>query len=302
MYPNISKIKIGIIRGGADNYEDSLVAGSDIISYINKNFPEKYEAIDVFLDKENIAHVHGLPVGLGGVMHQADVVWNTSPTIISKLDDFSIKHISISPFSNAVGNNRSMLEEHMKNVGVKMPRHLVIPAYQQDFDGDINNFAFGKAKEVFEKFGTPWIVHSFGKDINTGIHVAKTFEQLVNAIFDIAQSGKSILVEEFIAGRIVSLHTVPKFRNQDIYVIHNNTLNTVEKERLENIAKDLHAHIDARHYLKSSFVINKRGAVYLVNIDLKPNLKEYSDLDMSCQSRGINTMHILEHILDQALK
>lgn len=302
MYPNNSKIKIGIIRGGMDNYENSITEGADIISHINKNFSDKYQTLDIFCNREGIIHINGLPVNLDRLAHIVDIVWNTNPSMVNQLDNFSIKHISLTPFSNAVSSNRSMLEEHMKRVGVKMPRHLVIPAYQIDFDGDINKFAFRKAKEVFEKFGSPWIVHTFGMDSNTGIHIAKTFEQLVNAILDIVQSGKSILVEEFITGRVVSLHTVPKFRNQELYVIHNNNLNTVEKENLINIAKNLHTNINANYYLKSSFVINKRGAVYLVNIDLKPNFKEYFNLDMSCQDRGINTVHILEHIIEQALK
>ena len=299
---NNTKIKIGIIRGGeGDNYENSLREGSDLISFINSNLSDKYKIIDIFLDKENIPHINGLPISLDKITHKTDVVWNTHNNFSHILDNFSIKHISSSTFSNVMSHNRSILEEHMKSVGVKMPRHFVIPAYQQDFDGDINKFAFKKAKEVFEKFGTPWLVHAFGKDMNTGIHIAKTFEQLVYAISDIAQSGKSILVEELIIGKVASVHTVPNFR-EAMYSFLKGNLTLLEKERLINYAKDLHTHINANHYLKSSFVINKRGAVYLVNVELKPNFKEYSDLHQSCEDRGVKTSSIFEHIIDQALK
>lgn len=296
------RIKIGIIRGGVENYKDSLLEGKEILSFLNENLYNKYETIDIFLDKENTAHVHGLPVRLDSLLHKANIVWNTNPYLVNDLENLSIKNISISPFSNIFSNHRSMLEENAKNIDLQMPRHFVIPAYQYDFDGDMDKFAFRKAKEVFEKFGSPWIVHSFGKDSNTGIHIAKTFEQLVDSILDIARSNKSILVEEFITGKVVSLHSVPRFRNQDLYIMHSSNLNMGEKEKLLSAVKNLHSHINAAHYLKSSFVINKRGNIYLINIDLKPNLKEYSDLWNTCENRGLKVSQVLEHIIDQALK
>jgi len=303
MYPSNTKIRIGIIRGGkGDNFEFSLKEGGDLISFINNNLSNKYQAVDIFIDRENIPHINGLPVNLNDVFHKSDVIWNTYTNFSHILDSFSIKHISNSAFSNVMSNNRSMLEEHMKSVGVKMPRHFVILAYQYDFDGDINKFAFKKAKEVFEKFGSPWIVHTFGKDMNTAIHIAKTFGQLVYAISEIAQSGKSILVEELITGKVASVHTIPKFRNEEIYAMNSGNLSLDEKQKLLNVAKDLHTDIDAKHYLKSSFVIHPRGHIYLVNVELKPDFKEYSDLHQSCKDRGVKISSIFEHIVDKALK
>jgi len=42
-----------------------------------------------------------------------------------------------------------------------MPRRIVLPLYQRDFDGEENTYARRKATEVFEKFAGPWIVKSF---------------------------------------------------------------------------------------------------------------------------------------------
>jgi len=39
MYPNNTKIRIGIIRGGGgDNFESSFREGGDLISFVNNNF------------------------------------------------------------------------------------------------------------------------------------------------------------------------------------------------------------------------------------------------------------------------
>ena len=48
----------------------------------------------------------------------------------------------------------------MKSVGVQMPRSMVLPVYQKDFDGPRERYAIKKAKEVHEKFGAPWMVKS----------------------------------------------------------------------------------------------------------------------------------------------
>jgi D-alanine-D-alanine ligase-like ATP-grasp enzyme len=307
-----TKKRIGILRGGGGlpagrqgkNYTSSLQKGGEIISSITDNLGNKYQVFDVLVDKDHIWHFKGVPVSPSDLVHKVDIVWNlTHPSLSNILDSLSIPNISASSFAHTLETSKEMLREHMSKIGVQMPRSLVLPLYQEDFDGERNKYAIKKAKEVHEKMSPPWVVKSFTPDQNMGIHLAKTFNELVEAIEDGVKHEKSILVEEFIAGKIASIHSVPEFRGESIYIFPlGNTFgifSAEEKEKLSQLVRDLHSHTGADHYLKSDFVLNPHGRVYLLNLESTPDLKPNSHFSQVCESIGAKPYHVLEHILEQ---
>jgi D-alanine-D-alanine ligase-like ATP-grasp enzyme len=189
----------------------------------------------------------------------------------------------------------------------------MISAYQKDFDGTLEEFAINKSKKVFEKFASPWIVKSLTEDLNVAIHVAKTFSELIDAIVDCTKHGKSILVEEFIFGKNVSVHSVSKFRGEDIYhfppiekkndiVFSPGRFSLHEKEKIIESTKKIFSHVNAKQYLKLDFVLHKSGVIYLKQIDFSPNLDENSCFHKSCESVGTKAHSAIDHILEEALK
>jgi len=314
------------LRGGTgEHYHSSLQKGGDIISHVMEKLSHKYAPVDILIDKDHVWHCSGKPVTPSDLVHKVDVVWNLShPSFSNILSSLSIPNIGASPFLGTLQTSRDMLKGFVKNIGLDMPRHIVLPVYQKDFDGAREKYAIKKAKQIFEKFGSPWIVKSFMSDSNMGpvrgregsqrpsasngmgIHLAKTFPELVNAIEDGVKHEQSILIEEFIEGKIVSMHSMHKFRNQDIYTFPLGNLfggfSIGEKEMLTQIAKNLHNHVDAKHYLKSDFILTPRGKVYLLGIESHPNLKNDSHFSEVCESVGVKTEHAIEHILEHALR
>ena len=302
------KIKrVGVLRGGAgENYISSLKRGGEIISHILENLSDKYKVFDILIDRKGVWHINGVPVMPADLVHKVDVVWNTShPSLSLTLDSLSIPNIGRGAFSGALENSKEMLREHMAQIGVQMPRSIILPVYQKDFDGPRERYAIKKAKEVFEKFSAPWVVKSFTPDSNMGMHLAQTFNELVDAIEDGVKHEKSILVEEFISGKIASVHSVPDFRGEKNYIFPPVTvfgnLSSSEKEKLVSLVKDLHNHLGARHYLKANFILNKKGKIYLLDLDSTPNLKSFSHFSQACESVGAKMHHVVEHILEQAL-
>jgi len=300
-----SKKRIGILRGGeGKHYASSLQKGGDILSHFFENLSDKYKTVDILIDKNDVWHIKGVPIVPADLMHKVDVVWNTAyPNASMILESLCIPHIGVSSFSHILESSREMLREHMSQIGVQIPRHIVLPVYQKDFDGPRERYSIKKAKEVHEKFSAPWIVKSFTPDANMGVHLAKTFNELVAAIEDGVNHGNSILVEEFISGKVASLHSVSHFRNTEIYIFPAvnvfGSLSSAEKEKLADLAKNLHKHLGARHYLKSNFVLNKRGKIYLLDFESMPNLKAYSHFSQACESVGAKMHHVVEHILEQ---
>ncbi|MDO8686719.1 MAG: hypothetical protein Q7K11_00725 [Candidatus Berkelbacteria bacterium] len=302
-----TKKRVGILRGGAgEHYNASLKKGGDIILYIQENLSEKYKPIDILIDKDYIWHYSGIPVSPSELAHKIDLAWNVShPSLSNILESLSIPNIGTSAFLGNLANSRDVLKEHLKSIGINMPRHIVLPLYQSDFDGPREAYVLQKAKKVFEKFGSPWIIRSFVPYSNMAVHLCKTFPQLVDAIEDGLNHETSILVEEFIVGKVASVHSVAGFRGEDVYTfpplnIFGN-ISGEEKEKLIGLAKNLHNHLGAKHYLKSSFVLHPRGKIYLMHIDSVPDFKTDSYFSAVCDSVGAKTHELIDHILERAL-
>jgi D-alanine-D-alanine ligase len=298
-----TKKRIGILRGGAGkHYASSLKRGGEIISFLSEKLADKYKPFDILIDKDHIWHFGGLPIAPSDLVGKIDIIWNTSHPVFSNiLESLSIPHLGTSSFSYALENSRDMLREHMKKINVRLPRSVVLPVYQIDFDGPRERYSIKKAKEVFEKFPSPWTVRSFTPDKNMGIHLAKTFPELVQAIEDGVQSGNSILVEEFITGKVASVHSVPNFRGEDVYTFPlSNTFGNFssdEKQIFIDLVKNLHQHIGAEHYLKSDFTLTPSGHIYLLQTQSVPDLQSESHFSQVCDSVGVKMHQIIEHML-----
>ena len=269
--------------------------------------------MDILIDREGNWHALGLPISPADLMHKIDVAWNLSehPGVSSILDDLFILNIGAESFLKALENNSDTLRKHIKDIGVKVPRSILLPLYQKDFDGPKDEYVIAKAKEVLNKFSAPWIIKSFVPDSNMGIHLAKTFPELVEAIEDGVMHNKSILIEEFILGKVGSVHSILGFRGhlykdkKNIYtfpLINSlNVFSTTEKEKIISVVQNLYKHLGVKHYLKSDFVLHPKNGLYITNISFLPDLKKGSHFEESCESIGVKMHEVVDHILEKAL-
>ena len=56
----MKKTRVGVVRGGPGaEYEESIKTGSAIIAALDR---DKYDVIDVFVDREGRWHIDGMPI------------------------------------------------------------------------------------------------------------------------------------------------------------------------------------------------------------------------------------------------
>lgn len=295
---------VGVVRGGIEPYyKNSLKEGGNIIAHISKNLSDKWKPVDILIDREGVWHMNGIPVIPQDITGKVDIVWNTShPNLSQVFKDLSIPLVGVNSFKFSSAESKSMLEKHMKEIKVKMPRHLVLPLYQEDIDGSEEKYAVRKAKDVFEKFSSPWVVKSLTPDVSMGVHVANTFPELVNAIIDGIEHHHGILVEQLIIGKDASIHSISGFREKNIYSFPPSDLSFEVKEKLLDLTKEIYKHTGAEDYLKIDFILqpNNKG-IYLKDISFCPNLNEDSSFCQSCESVGAKAHYAVEHILESGL-
>lgn len=300
----MDKKTVGVLRGGTEgDYYESLREGGEVIAHIFENLDERFRVTDIFIDREGVWHLNGLQIEPEMLREKVDLVWNTAHhSLANTLEELSIPTINISALNSLLRNDSGILAEHVKDFDLNIPKKLVLPTYQDDFDGPLDLYVKRKAKEVLEKFSAPWIVRTFTTDASMGVHLAKTFPELMDAIYDGVQHKKSILIEEFIYGRNIDTHSVGGFRGEDIYVFPPSNANKEEKEVVIQMAKDLHRHLGVEHYLKSNFVVHPKRGVFITEMAFSPDLKPDSRFHQVCESVGAKAHHIIEHMLGKTLK
>ncbi len=292
-------MRIGILRGGEENYEDSINKGGKYFLHIFEKMPD-HKPVDIFIDKNNAWHLSGLPTNPSQIFREVDMVYNVAhPSFGKMLENFGIKVVGPSSFSFGLAHQRPLLQNYLKQIGVNMPRTILLPAFQKDIDVDLENYINKKSREVFEKFGAPYIVRALNHSKMVGIHVARTYPELINSVRDVLSHGESALIEEMISGKVFSAHTISNFKNENIYALPLSGYKHKEKDNILEIAKKLHEHLDAGPYLKSDFVIHPKRGIFCINVDLHPNIKEDSNFCKNCNEIGLNPSIILEHFFQK---
>ncbi|MBK5215728.1 MAG: ATP-grasp domain-containing protein [Candidatus Pacebacteria bacterium] len=230
-------IKVGVIRGGISGEHDiSLASGAQVLSHLRSDkMNEKYIAIDIFIDKDGVWHINGIPVTLAKVAPKVDVIINAlhgdfgeDGKVQQLLEQWGIPYTGSGPLASALGYNKHLSKLEFEKLGIKTPKHILFPAYQADFDarptesfgqGPRNKYAAQKAREVWGKFSPPWIVKPLTGGSSMGINICKTYQSLVDVLEKGTHERASFIVEEFIKGKEATVGVINNFRNKKVYTL-----------------------------------------------------------------------------------
>lgn len=293
--------RVGILCGGdVDFHNHSISLGAKALEHFFENLYPKYKPFDIFLDKENNWHLNGLYISPSDLSHQIDFVWNLShPNFNIILKNFGIPVIGLSAFNFALSSNRNLFQEHLKNSKINFTRHLVLPVFQKDFDKDEKLFSLRKAKEVFEKFASPWFVYPFSREKNYSPFLAKTFPELVFAIEEGTKHKIPLVVEEFISHKEAEVHSFTNFRNQDLY-----SLNSLAKEFSKDQKEIIHIFnqevlnvFPLSFYSKTNIVLDKKNKPFVRSVDFMLDLSEDSVLNKTKDDFGISLRELFESMM-----
>lgn len=331
-------IKVGVIRGGVSGeYEVSLASGAQVLEHLRGGImKDKYKAVDIFIDREGVWHINGIPTQLSKVAPKVDVIINAlhgdygeDGKVQQELEQFKIPYTGSGPLSSAIGYNKFLSKQEFAKLGINTPRHILFPEYQADFDGPREEYAAKKAKEVWERLPPPWIVKPLTGGSSMGVHVCKTFEELIRA-FEVGVNEKvSVLVEEFISGKEATVGVIDDFRGQKVYALppieiripktstffdnevkYNGKSQEIcpgnftdkEKRELERLASLIHTGLDLSHYSRSDFIIHPTKGIFALEVNTLPGLTGESLMPKALNAVGSSLPEFIEHLIKLAQK
>lgn len=331
-------IRVGVIRGGiSPEYEVSLSTGGAVLSHLRSDkLNEKYKAIDILIDTDGMWHIGGVPATWEKVANSVDVIFNAlhgfygeDGKASSQLSEWNIPYTGSGAFASALAYNKALAKEQFAKLGINTPKHILYPAYLEDFDGPRDEYALAKAHEVLKRMPPPWIVKPLTGGSSMGIHVCKTFEDLVRAFREGVGANVSILVEELIEGREATVGVINHFRGDKVYALppveiqipkdkkffdydtkygdnshmvcpgrfHNDI-----KSELEEKAKLIHEGLNLDHYSRTDFIIHPKKGIYALEVNTLPGLTNTSLLPHALSSIGSNMSEFIDHVITLALK
>ncbi len=315
-------IRVGVIRGGVNNeYDMSLATGAHVLASLHGDIlKDKYQAIDLLIDRDGVLHYRGLPISIDKINDKVDVIFNALHGSFGQdgklqqiLDHWHIPYTGSGIFPHSMGYNRRLARERFNSLDIKTPQHVLLPLYQSDFDGPVDEYAMSRAKMVWNKMPAPWVVKPVSGN-TMGIHVCKTYDDLVRAIRDGVAHGVGIIVEEMITGREAHVGVINNFRNQKMYTlppvevrsdgkhIYPGKFTSGEKEELANLAALIHQEFHLDHYSNVKFIVHPLKGVYAINVNTLPSLADGDIWHKSIDSVGGTMPGFIDHIIDMALK
>ncbi|MBI4155634.1 MAG: ATP-grasp domain-containing protein [Candidatus Zambryskibacteria bacterium] len=297
--PNLS---IGVLRGGPSlEYENSLKSGEHILRYLN----ETHRPLDIFISRDGVWHIRGVPRSPERILKQIDVIFNALHGSFGEdggvqeiLNTHGALYTGSNKLSSGLAMNKWLTKERAKVLGIKTPISVLVRPE------DIIN---EKIREIFNSIPYPLIVKPATGGWSKGLHIVKSSGELEPALLSVLSSHPLALVEEKISGKDVSCLVTDDFREQKTYAFppigqsDKTVLSKVEKETIENVTKKIHQELGLSHYSESDFIVSPRRGVYFLEVNTLPDISEKSSLIKSLETVGVGIKEFLYHLLSLAL-
>lgn len=311
---------VGVLRGGpSSEYEVSLKSGAAVLAALHK---DTYEGRDIFITREGIWHVHGVPVSPEKALKGVDVAFNVihgdygeDGQLHRVLDSFGIPYTGSDIVSSVLAYNKHHTKEAVKKLGVKVAHGTVVER------GDPEVLAH----RLFRTLPHPAIVKPVVGGSSVGMRVAHSFHELEAALRYAFDYAPQVLVEEFIKGREATVGVIDDFRGHTTYSLmpveiippHNaaffdyehkyngksiervpGNFSKEEKAELERVARLVHEGLGLRHYSRSDFIVSRRGIYFLeINNAAAVGLTGESLLPKALHAVGVPLAHFVDHIV-----
>ncbi|MEK7566627.1 MAG: D-alanine--D-alanine ligase [Patescibacteria group bacterium] len=321
----MSRIKIGVLRGGpSSEYEVSLKTGEAVLKHLDR---QKYEPIDVLIDKTGVWHLGGLKSEPHQVFKNIDAAFNAmhgeygeDGKVQQLMETYKIPYTGSDILSSATAMHKRLAKDIFEISGILTP-----PAVSVSADDDPAARAAGAVRKML----FPMVVKPASRGSSIGVAVANDIYNLVLAIEKALGHDKEVLVEKFISGREATCAVLENFRNQKHYAfpvveivpppykkifdydckydgssreICPGRFSEAESMKIKNAAVVAHASLGCRHYSRSDFRIDEKGQVYLLELNTLPGLTAESLYPKAASAIGLEFSGLLDHLVTLALK
>ncbi len=324
----MSKIKIGVLRGGpSSEYDVSLATGGNVLKALREKLADKYVTCDVLIDKKGQWHIDGITVEPKNAVKQFDVAflalhgaYGEDGKVQQLLESLGTPFTGSDSLGSAVGMNKALTKDSFKNNNIKTPIGRVVKSAL------ITRDAEKVAHELFKKFSMPVVVKPVSAGSSVGVSIAHDIEELVRGLKEAAKHDSQVLVEEYIKGIEATVGVIEGFRGEKLYALPSvEIVPKIEffdfaakyegkseeivparftkdvKDQLSDLARKVHKAVGLRHYSRSDFIVHPKRGIYVLEVNTLPGLTNESLVPKSLRAVGSDTHELVDHLIQLAL-
>lgn len=319
-----SKIRVGVLRGGPSReHEISIKSGNHVM----RNMPEKYSAIDIYIDKSGIWHLGGISMTPAMAMKRVDIFFNAlhgeygeDGALQLILDAFGVPYTGSGRLASCFAMHKGHAKNLLKRHGIKTPYHKILKKSDKKLP---------TVRELWMTVPNPSIVKPVGLGSSIGVSLAGTFTGLSEALEKAFSYSDAILVEDYISGHQATCGVIDDFRNEPVYALlpveqvlpdssqflaydsksggkpktfHPGRFSVMEKETIQNVARQVHQALGLKHYSRSDFIVSPKRGVYFLEVNSSPGLYADAPFTESLGAIGLSFSGFLDHVITLALR
>lgn len=318
------RIRVGVVRGGPSNeYEVSLNSGAAVLSALHDKFDDRYEPVDVFIDKTGKWHILGKEIAPEKSGQHFDIAWNAlhgtygeDGKIQSFFEAHGIPFTGSGSLSSAVGMNKALTKKILGDHGIRSPY------WKEALSADIRNDIDAAVEDLFTTFLMPAVIKPAQSGSSVGVSIARGKGDIGPALEEAIKHGDAVIIEEYIPGVEATCGVIEGFRGQELYALppveirsKNSFFDYKAKYEgqseeivparfsreitaaLEDLARSVHRSLRLKHYSRTDFIIHPRRGIYVLETNTLPGLTRESLIPKALRAVGSDIHELIDHVI-----
>lgn len=316
--------RVAVLRGGpSQEYEISMKTGAAVSNALRAR---GIHVKDVVVTQAADWIVDGMVRQPAQALADVDVAfialhgeYGEDGTAQRILEHYRVPYTGSGPLPSAIALNKYQTKERLRNLGVRMPKHLRLT---RDGVTDVAR----TANSIGKLFGPNYFIKPERGGSSIGTYLAKSEAELSTLLQTVFAHHEAVLVEERIYGREATVGVLEQFRDQELYVLPPveiippsdadfftqeakysgktdercpGNFSRTEKDKLSAIAHTVHSALDLRHYSRSDFIVAADG-IYFLEVNTLPGLTNESLFPKAIEAVGASYFDLLSHLITLA--
>lgn len=316
------RIHIAVLSGGpSSEHEVSLKSGKMVLNALR----DSYETTDVFIDREGNWSVHPEDLKLFAdcafiALHGS---YGEDGTVQRELEEHVIAYTGSDSLASALGMNKFLSLRVFKEVGLSVPHTRMFNGF--DWKKDSGRVI----EEVQHYFRFPLVVKPNREGSSVGVSIVKNKKELTEALGDCFSFSREVLVQDFIEGReftcgvldhgwkgsayaLLPTEIIPRVSHFFDYRAKYEAEGSFEVTPPAGLPRDImrkirdsailaHELIGASGFSRTDFILDKKGRLFIIEINTIPGLTGESLLPKAASVAGISFQDLIRRIVRAGL-
>ncbi len=307
--------------GPSSEHEVSLKSGGNVLKFAPADL---YDLEPVLIDKEGKWQLPAADLNskfdLAFIaLHGA---YGEDGRVQRDLEDCGLKYTGSDPVASALGMNKFLSLQLMKDHGLTVPDTFYVSRLNW------LDHSYKILERIKDLFPSPWVVKPNNGGSSFDTFIVENFFDLSSVMFELMERHFNVIVQPYIEGRevtcgvldfglpgtaypLVPTEIIPQkgsfFDFQSKYEVGGSEEITPASfsdhtlDLIRRIAKRTHEIIGCRGMSRTDMIVSPKGDIYVLEINTIPGLTETSLLPQGAQALGISFSELINRVIKSGL-